>query len=276
MTAYYNEWEPYPAQWLRNLIAEGLIAKGDVDERSIRDIKASELKGYTQCHFFAGIGGWSIALRLAGWSDDKEVWTGSCPCQPFSVAPANLSALPEKVKRKVTKGTCGPIGSNLSKSAALQLSLENKLAERLPTGGLTMFIKGWKQKVTPSGRQYCQLAVSVRPTSATDCGLLPKVPAQMQRGSIRMGGGSGGTKKWKKIGLLPTVTKRDGRMDKFSPAYERRKSPSIDALSSKNGRAGMVDLAALAGWMMGYPRAWLNQLWEASAMPSSRKSRQSS
>jgi hypothetical protein len=39
---------------------------------------------------------------------------------------------------------------------------------------------------------------------------------------------------------------------------------------------GMVDLAALAGWMMGYPRAWLNQLWEASATPSSRKPRKRS
>jgi DNA (cytosine-5)-methyltransferase 1 len=84
MSAYYNEWEAYPAQWLRNLIKAGLIAPGDVDERSIKDVKADDLKGYTQCHFFAGIGGWSYALRLAGWDDDRRVWTGSCPCQPFS------------------------------------------------------------------------------------------------------------------------------------------------------------------------------------------------
>ena len=84
--AYYNEIEPYPAQWLRNLIAEGLIAPGDVDERSIVDVQPDDLKGYTQCHFFAGIGGWSYALRLAGWPDDRPVWTGSCPCQPFSAA----------------------------------------------------------------------------------------------------------------------------------------------------------------------------------------------
>jgi DNA (cytosine-5)-methyltransferase 1 len=25
-------------------------------------------------------------LRLAGWPDDRAVWTGSCPCQPFSAA----------------------------------------------------------------------------------------------------------------------------------------------------------------------------------------------
>jgi DNA (cytosine-5)-methyltransferase 1 len=86
VTSYYNEIDPYAAQWLRNLIAEGLIAKGDVDERSIKDVRGSDLAGYTQCHFFAGIGGWSYALRLAGWPDSEPVWTGSCPCQPLSSA----------------------------------------------------------------------------------------------------------------------------------------------------------------------------------------------
>lgn len=86
MAAYYNEFDPYAAEWLRNLIKRGLIADGDVDDRSIQDVAAADLHGYAQCHFFAGIGGWSYALRLAGWPDDREVWTGSCPCQPYSVA----------------------------------------------------------------------------------------------------------------------------------------------------------------------------------------------
>lgn len=84
--AYYNEIDPYAAAWLRNLIAAGHIAPGDVDERSIADVQADDLRGYTQCHFFAGIGGWSYAARLAGWPDDRPIWTGSCPCQPFSNA----------------------------------------------------------------------------------------------------------------------------------------------------------------------------------------------
>jgi DNA (cytosine-5)-methyltransferase 1 len=86
MHAYYNEIDPYAAQWLRNLIARGLIAPGDVDERSILEVSRDDLRDYTQCHFFAGLGGWSYALRLAGWPDDRPVWTGSCPCQPFSTA----------------------------------------------------------------------------------------------------------------------------------------------------------------------------------------------
>jgi DNA (cytosine-5)-methyltransferase 1 len=86
MSAYYNEIDPKAAAWLRELIKAGHIAPGDVDERSIADVQPSDLKGYTQCHFFAGIGGWSYALRLAGWPDERPVWTGSCPCQPFSAA----------------------------------------------------------------------------------------------------------------------------------------------------------------------------------------------
>lgn len=88
MTAYYNEIDPYAAAWLRNLITAGHIAPGIVDERSIEDVRPSDLAGFRQCHFFAGVGVWSLALRRAGWSDDRSVWTGSCPCQPFSAAGA--------------------------------------------------------------------------------------------------------------------------------------------------------------------------------------------
>ncbi len=86
MTCYYNENDPYPAQWLRNLIEAGHITAGDVDERSIVDVQPSDLDGYERCHFFAGIAGWDLALQMAGW--EGPVWTGSCPCQPFSAAGA--------------------------------------------------------------------------------------------------------------------------------------------------------------------------------------------
>lgn len=86
MSAYYNEIDPYAAQWLRNLMSAGLIAPGFVDNRSITEVSPGDLDGYTQCHFFAGIGGWPLALRIAGWPDGRPVWTGSCPCQPYSVA----------------------------------------------------------------------------------------------------------------------------------------------------------------------------------------------
>lgn len=93
---YYNEFDPYAADWLENLVAFGCIAPGDVDRRSIVDVQPNDLKGYTQCHFFAGIGGWSQALKLAGWPSDRPVWTGSCPCQPFSAAGQRKGAADER------------------------------------------------------------------------------------------------------------------------------------------------------------------------------------
>jgi DNA (cytosine-5)-methyltransferase 1 len=86
VSAYYNEHDPRAAAWLRELVAAGLIAAGDVDERSITDVRATDLVGYRQVHLFAGIGGWSYAARLAGIPDDFPFWSGSCPCQPFSSA----------------------------------------------------------------------------------------------------------------------------------------------------------------------------------------------
>jgi DNA (cytosine-5)-methyltransferase 1 len=94
--AYYNENEPFAAQWLRNLITAGHIAAGEVDDRSIVDVQPDDLKGFAQCHFFAGIGGWAYALQLAGWPDDRPVWTGSCPCQPFSQAGARSGSEDER------------------------------------------------------------------------------------------------------------------------------------------------------------------------------------
>ncbi len=95
-TAYYNDNDRGACEWLRELIKAGLIPPGDVDERSIWDVEPSDLKGYTQCHFFAGIGGWAYALRLAGWPEEREVWTGSCPCQPFSCAGKGLAERDER------------------------------------------------------------------------------------------------------------------------------------------------------------------------------------
>lgn len=93
---YYNEYDKKTAAWLRELIRQKLLPDGIVDERSIVDVRPSDLTGYTQCHFFAGIGGWSYALQLAGWPADLPVWTGSCPCQPFSTAGKGLAQSDER------------------------------------------------------------------------------------------------------------------------------------------------------------------------------------
>ena len=90
MAAYYNEFDPFAAAWLRELIKAGHIPAGEVDERDMREVHPDDLRGFTQHHFFAGIGGWAYAARLAGWSDDRPLFTGSPPCQPFSTAGKQL------------------------------------------------------------------------------------------------------------------------------------------------------------------------------------------
>ena len=123
---YHNEFDPFAAQWLRNLIAEGLLPPGDVDERSIVDVRPSDLAGYTRCHFFSGIGGWPLALRLAGWPDDRPVWTGSCPCQPFSAAGRGRA---EEDERHLW-----PVWSRLIKECRPSVIFGEQVASSLVTG----------------------------------------------------------------------------------------------------------------------------------------------
>ena len=83
---YYNEFNKESAAMLSQMINDGLLPDGKVDTRPIQEVTPNDLQEYTQCHFFAGIGGWQYALQLAQWPEDRPVWTGSCPCQPFSAA----------------------------------------------------------------------------------------------------------------------------------------------------------------------------------------------
>lgn len=85
---FYNDSDPFVCAWLRELIAAGELPAGEVISTPIESLHDERITFTTTFHAFAGIGGWPIALRLAGWPDDLPVWTGSCPCQPFSCAGA--------------------------------------------------------------------------------------------------------------------------------------------------------------------------------------------
>lgn len=128
MAAYYNEFDPFAADWLENLIKEGLIPNGVVDRRSIADLSPEDLVGFTQQHFFAGIGGWPLALRLAGWPDDRPIGTGSCPCQPFSAA--------GKQKAQSDERHLWPIMFNLVKQSGIDVWAGEQVASAIRHGWL--------------------------------------------------------------------------------------------------------------------------------------------
>ena len=157
MHAYYNEIKPEAAAWLRELIKGGHIASGVVDERPIQDVAPEDLKGFTRCHFFAGIGVWDYALAAARWPKDRPVWTGSCPCQPFSaagtLAPLRIPAI------------SGPSGSGSSRSAALSRSLASRLQQKQGGFGSISLEMTLRERTTPSGRVLPTLAISAPRTN---------------------------------------------------------------------------------------------------------------
>lgn len=93
--AYYNESDPKAAAWLRQLIKNGNITPGEVDERSITEVRPDDLIGFDRVHFFSGIGTWDYCLNQSGWGD-RPIWTASLPCQPFSAAGKGLGKADER------------------------------------------------------------------------------------------------------------------------------------------------------------------------------------
>src|SRR5882672_7856682 len=114
-------------------------------------------------NFFAGIAGWPLVLRLAGWPDDRPVWTASLPCQPFSLA--------ESREGSTTPATYGPCSKVSSSSDVLQSCLANSLRMRL--NGSEMCETTWKKWNTPWGPCLLKPRARVRTTSAIDFTLWP-------------------------------------------------------------------------------------------------------
>ena len=84
--AYYNELESFPCEVIRRNIALGRLPEGEVCERDIREIQATDVRGHSQIHLFAGIGAAAYACRLAGVPDDFSICTFGFPCQDISTA----------------------------------------------------------------------------------------------------------------------------------------------------------------------------------------------
>jgi DNA (cytosine-5)-methyltransferase 1 len=82
----YCDFDKNVCAWTENLVRAGEIPHGEVWCKSIKDIKASEVRGLRQFHVFNGISGWPLALKLAEWPKEISIITGSAPCQSFSAA----------------------------------------------------------------------------------------------------------------------------------------------------------------------------------------------
>ena len=236
---------------------------------------------------------------LCGWQNGRKI-------APFGQALVHASRIVQQADKEVrqTIDTYGLNGCASSASAALQSYLESRLQMQFPSGGLTMFIKGWKRKATPLGRLYCQLSVSVRPISEIDCGLWPTPttntndqPAHTKRGKETLVG-SAKAALWAtpavrdhkdtpgQVALWPTTNSSDHR-DRGSwgdPCIQRRvakgKQINLSMIAQGTGKAAYGSTAQTENkgslnpefpcWLMGIPNEWVLSMQQG--MESFRKS----
>ena len=207
------------------------------------------------------------------------------------VAHANPSA-PQATKKEPTmSATSGPSGSISSASAALQLSLVNKLKQRLDTAGSTLFKLTWKEKTTPAGRSVSLLRASALRTSGSDCSSWPTPIVGDTTGGPRppdsKRGPALGLQAAANLASWPTTSTRDykggyrgGRMrdgkistDTLDVAAQLAFGRTVIGSPAETEKPGQLN-PAHSRWLMGLPPEW--DACAPTATPSSRKPRKRS
>ena len=278
MSAYYNENDLPTAAWLRELIKAGLIADGEVDTRSIVDVSAGDVRGFQQCHFFAGIGGWSYALRLAGWPDDRAVWTGSCPCQPWSSAGAGLEADDPR--------DLWPTWFKLIRQSKPVVVFGEQVAGKAG--------RAWLDRV------YVDLEGSSYAIGAVD---LPAASIGAPHGRQRVWfvadademrwrwwSQAAGRQAWAnvagsgvRVGMANAdwSVSWDESLQRSGPVLQSDQDPAtrspwsdVEWIVCRDGKRRPIEPGLEPFWLMGYPRGW--DVCAVTAMPSSRRSRKPS
>ena len=208
------------------------------------------------------------------------------------VAHANPSAQQATGGASPTSAISGPLGSILSASVALQLSLVSKLKLRLTTDGSTLFKLTWKEKTTPAGRSVSLLRASAHRTFGSDCSSWPTPivgdttggprPPDSRRGAAPglqtaahlTSWPTASARDWKDTsGMSLTGTNPDGstrsRLDQL-PRVAGLTAIGSPAATAKPGQLN----PAHSRWLMGLPPEW--DACAPTVMPSSRKSRKPS
>lgn len=134
-----------------------------------------------------------------------------------ALAPANHSAPQADEKALQIRAIFGRRCFGSLKSAALQLSLENKCRQRFRTDGSTWFSMRWKESITPAGRSIFRLVALARDKFDSGYGGLPTLLARDSRtakGAKRCKGAFGTEP------LLTIVATLDGASDgHLNPAW---------------------------------------------------------